>query len=300
MSGWVAAALMLAPPGVRAQELEPRSLTNVPVGMNFAVVAYGYSVGDILLDPAVPIDIETAKLHTVVGGYVRSISFFGLSSKIDVIAPFAAGDWEGTVEGHDSSTTRTGLGDPRARLSVNFVGAPALDATSFREYRQGLIVGASLQVVAPLGRYDSSRLINLGSNRWAFRSQIGASSVAGAWIVETYASVWFYTDNENFNSGNELSQRPLGALAVHAIRSLSWRRMWVAFDAGYAYGGRTMINGIEQDTRMSTFRLGFNAALPLARRHTLKLAGMTGVRHERGPDFDAIVLTYQYAWGGGR
>lgn len=112
-----------------AQELEPRSLTNVPVGVNFAVVGYGYSAGDILLDPAVPIEDLDAKLHMIVGGYVRSIDFFGRSGKVDVIVPFAAGDWKGVVSGRDSSTVRNGFGDPRVRLSVNFVGAPALRAT---------------------------------------------------------------------------------------------------------------------------------------------------------------------------
>jgi len=34
-----------------AQELEPRLLTNLPVGMNFALVGYGYANGNILFDP---------------------------------------------------------------------------------------------------------------------------------------------------------------------------------------------------------------------------------------------------------
>ena len=37
------------------QELEPRLLANVPPGMQFAVLAYAYSQGNILRDPAVPL-----------------------------------------------------------------------------------------------------------------------------------------------------------------------------------------------------------------------------------------------------
>jgi hypothetical protein len=75
------------------------------------------------------------------------------------------------------------------------------------------------------------------------------------------------------------------------------RRIWGALDAGYALGGRTKLNGVAMDARISTFRFGATLAFPVAARHTLKLTGVTGVRHERGSDFDAVVLAYQYRWG---
>jgi len=38
----------------------------------------------------------------------------------------------------------------------------------FPTYRQDIIVGAGLQVTAPLGQYDSTKLPNIGTNRWSF------------------------------------------------------------------------------------------------------------------------------------
>lgn len=290
-------ALLLYPCVSSAQELEPRSLTNVPVGTNFVVVGYGYSSGDILLDPAVPIEDLNAKLNSVVGAYVRALDVFGLSGKVDVIAPYAGGHWTGSLAGRDSSTSRTGFGDPRVRLSVNFVGAPAFRASEFSAYRPRAIVGISLQVIVPTGQYDGSKLINLGSNRWTFRPQIGLSYTTGHWILESYVSGWFFTRNPDFYGGNLLKQLPLGAFKVHVIHTLPKRRIWIAVDAGYAFGGRTEVNGVLLDTRISTFRFGVDLAVPLAFRHTVKISGVTGVRHERGPDFDAVALTYQYMWG---
>jgi len=49
--------------------------------------------------------------------------------------------------------------------SVNLYGAPALSARKFKGYRQEVIFGASLQVTAPLGQYDETRLVNIGMNR---------------------------------------------------------------------------------------------------------------------------------------
>jgi len=77
-----------------SQELEPKAITNLPVGTNFLVASYSFSQGDILLDPAVTIEDLNANIHRTIFGYVRSINFLGLSSKLDVIIPFAFGDWE--------------------------------------------------------------------------------------------------------------------------------------------------------------------------------------------------------------
>ena len=61
---------------------------------------------------------------------------------------------------------RCPAGDPRFRFSVNFYGAPALSLQEFA-YEQDLILGASLQVSAPLGQYDADKLVNIGTNRWS-------------------------------------------------------------------------------------------------------------------------------------
>ena len=49
----------------------------------------------------------------------------------------------------------SGLNDPRFRFSVNFYGAPALSVQEFADYEQDIIIGASVQVSAPVesGRY---------------------------------------------------------------------------------------------------------------------------------------------------
>jgi len=70
----------------------------------------------------------------------------------------------------------------------------------------------------------------------------------------------------------------------------------VSLGAGYGYGGRTYINGEAKETVISTLRLGLIVALPINSNHSLKLAGLSGIRFKQGPDFDAISLSYQYRW----
>jgi hypothetical protein len=55
--GLVASLVLAASlsPRADAQTLEPRSFSNAPVGMNFAIAGYGYSSGSVAFDPAVPL-----------------------------------------------------------------------------------------------------------------------------------------------------------------------------------------------------------------------------------------------------
>src|SRR5215510_13364743 len=50
------ALALLAAATAQAQELEPRAYTNTPVGMNFLVLGYAFTKGDVALDTSVPIE----------------------------------------------------------------------------------------------------------------------------------------------------------------------------------------------------------------------------------------------------
>jgi len=278
-----------------AQELEPRNLTNIPVKTNFIAVRYGFTSGNVLLDPAIPIENLQAKLHTFLGAYVRAIDFFGLSGKVDLILPYSMGDWEGMFEGNDTATARNGFGDPSARLSVNFYGAPATKPKDYTNYKQKLIVGASVRVKAPLGQYDPSKLINLGSNRWIFILKAGLSYKARKWIFEAYLSSWLFTINREFYNGHTLKQKPFYTATLHAIRSLP-RNLWITADVGYGIGGRTEVDDVVRNYRMSAVRIGLTFAAPINKHHTLKFTAVSGIRIENGPDYDVLAISYQYRW----
>lgn len=278
-----------------AQELEPRALTNLPVGMNFAVVGYGFASGNILFDPGLPLEDATANFHSIIGVYARAINFFGLSGKVDVIVPYGIGKWNGVFTGVDTSTSRSGFGDIRFRISFNFLGAPALKAKDFTDYRPDKISGFSLQIIAPTGQYFPDRLINLGSNRWVFKPQWGFAKHYEKWIWETYLRVWFFSKNDDFWGGNEIKQKPLYAVKIHGIRKFK-NKSWLALDIGYGNGARSIVNNELKDNRNSTFRFGVSYAIPLGRQHSIKLNWISDITLEKGADFDAIGVSYQYRW----
>jgi len=278
-----------------SQELEPRAINNLPVGTNFLIGGYGFANGNLLLDPAIPIEDLNSNIHSGYAAYVRSINLFGLSAKVDAVIPYVKGDWEGNFNDENSIRTQNGFGDLRVRLSFNFLGSKAMNISDFANYKPENISGISVQIIAPTGDYNPNELINIGSNRWVVRTQWGFARNINKWVIESYIGMWLFTNNTNFLNGNELSQKPLYTFKVHVIRELP-KKMWLALNVGYGIGGKTELNGSPRDTEISTARLGAIYAVPIAKKHTLKFAYISGFRFKRGSDFDAVSISYQYRW----
>ncbi len=281
-----------------AQEAEPRSYTNTPVGLNFLIAGYVYAQGKLAFDPNSA--IADAKFHsnTEVLAYVRSFDVGGQSAKFDVIVPASSFSAQGIVNGQPREREMSGLGDPRFRVSFNLFGAPALSVKDFASYKQDLIVGVSLQVSTPLGQYDDSKLLNLGNNRWSFRPELGISKAWGPWTFEVAPSVTFFSNNTDFVGGNTFAQAPIYAVQGHILYTFQ-SGVWMALDGIYFAGGRTALNGAKSDNEQANTRAGFTLALPIDTRNSLKLSASTGITTRTGSEFSAVGVAWQYRWSDG-
>jgi hypothetical protein len=291
-------ALLSGTGSTLAQELELRTYANAPVGMNFIATGYGRSAGNVLLDPSLPIEDLDANIDILFLGYTRTLAVFGKAAKIKVALPYSRGRWTGKLEGVPGERELAGPGDSHLSFEVNLVGAPALRGAEFKGYRQKTIVGASLRLTVPTGEYDSTKLINLGSNRWTARTELGVSHALGRWVLEFAGNVWLYRDNDNFFGGNTLSQKNFYALKGHAIYNFR-PGFWLGLGVGYGGGGQTFIDGVARNTVQRNWRFGGTAVYPLGPRDGLSLTLVSGVARGAGADFDILALAYQHAWGGG-
>ncbi len=279
-----------------AQELEPRALTNLPRGLNFAAVGYAHGSGNTLLDPALPLEDFNGNMNTIVLGYVKSVNFFGASGKVDVVLPFAGGDFTGSYQGEGFMDSYTGFGDLRVRATINLTGAPSLEPSEFRNYTQKTVSGFGVQVLIPTGTYKKEQLPNLGSNRWSVRVKYGLSTSFNQWVLEGYVGAWFFSANNNFLGNNKLEQKALWVLKGNIIRNLGKKGMWLAFSTGYGYGAQSDINNVRRDAIISQLRLGLTYALPLNQKNTLKFSIASGIRFQEGSDFDVFGLTFSHKW----
>jgi len=222
---------------------------------------------------------------------------WGLSGKVLAALPVAEASGSAKVKGQERDRQVFGLGDPLLRMSVNFFGAPALSMEEFPAYRQDLIVGAGLQVTVPLGQYDSTKLLNVGTNRWSFKPELGVSKALGPVIVELIPAITFFTINDDFFGGKTLEQEPIYSVQGHLIYEF-FPALWGALNATYYAGGRTTIDG-EKGERQENVRLGLTAALSVSRYQSIKLYGSTGIYNRTDNDFWAVGIAWQYRWGGG-
>ena len=64
----------------------------------------------------------------------------------------------------------------------------------------------------------------------------------------------------------------------------------------YYVGGRSTVDGVTNDDRQSNTRIGATFALPVGRRHSIKLAVSRGAIVRVGADFSTFSFGWQTAW----
>ncbi|HEY6644089.1 transporter [Povalibacter sp.] len=278
-----------------AQELEPRAYSPNPAGVNFVVAGYGQSTGGVLFDPSLPFSDVEARLSNAALGYGHTFGVFGRGVTALFAVPYVWGDISGNVGEDRRAISRSGLADTRFKLSINLLGGPALPPAEFAARKPDTTLGASLSIIAPTGEYDSSRLINIGSNRWAFKPELGISHPIGRLFLEASAGVWLFTANDEFFDGTRREQDPISALQVHV--SYTFRpRLWIAADATYYEGGRTTVSGQRRGDLQANSRVGTTLALPIGQRQSLKFTWSDGASTRVGGDFTNYGIAWQYTW----
>lgn len=289
------AVLLLHTATVHAQELEPRTYSPSPIGTNFLGLAYNRITGDVLPDPSLPISHVQAQINTVALGYVRTFGLANHTASLGVVIPGVSGDLSGNVIDAPTALHREGMGDVRLRFAFNLVGNPAMSPEEFAKRTPETSIGVSLTMSAPTGQYSPSRLVNIGTNRWSFKPEIGLMQPWGNWFVEASLGAWLFTTNHDYYGGRTRSQDPLMTAQLNGGYTFG-PGLWLAAAIGYAAGGRTSLNGIDDDNRQANTRYGLTLSVPVARGWQAKLAYSDGLVTRVGGDYKGVSLAIQYLW----
>lgn len=279
-----------------AQDLEPRTYANTPIGLNFVILGYGHTEGGVGTDPALPLQDLNVEVHSGVLAYARSLDVYGKSAKFDVVLPYASAVGTATAIGQSREREIAGLADPKFDFSVNFFGAPAISIQKFPGYQQNTIVGAHIEVTAPGGQYDADKLLNLGTNRWSIKPELGISKRVGPLTFELASGVRFYTDNNDFFGDKIRSQDPIYSVQGHLIYSLGYG-IWAAADATFYTGGQSRVDGLKNNDSLENARVGGTLALPVNRYNSIKIYYSSGIFGRSGSDFDTVGMVWQYRFG---
>jgi len=177
----------------------------------------------------------------------------------------------GEVTGTSIRGSFTGAGDSSYQVGALLKGGPALSASQFDSYKPTTILGVSLSMTAPTGLYRSTKILNLGADRWSFKPELALSHPFGPdqkWQVDAYANAYFFTHNTSYQGREILRQEPLPGFEGHISYALN-DKLWVSADTRYSFRGSTSVNGIDQGNPQRNFLLGSEMNVNINSRNSL-------------------------------
>lgn len=278
------ALLAFAAP-VHAQEIEARAYSNAPIGMNFLTGGLAQAKSG------------SYTLNTQALSLTHVIDVAGQSGRLTLVLPYAELTGIGQVGSQTINASAEGLSDPLIKASVNLYGAPALTNSEFMDYRQDLIIGASIAASIPWGQYNSNQMVNVGANRSLIQPAMGVSQAVGPWRLELAGMATIYTSNNNFMGNNTLSQNPIYSGETHVIYYFP-NTAWISADATYFTGGQTYVNGLAVSGTQENWRFGSTLSYPIDKNNSIRLSGSKGVYSRTDTSYNAIGISWQYRWGG--
>ena len=284
---------LLLTPFAWGQSLTPQAYWPAPVGTQVFVLGYRYQGGDIVTDPSLPITGAESSIHAGALAYQRTFDLLGRTSNVQVELPYVDGTATGRIDEVPGRRDVSGVGDASVTWSVNLFGAPAMTPSEFRTWLSdpGPVLAASIKLVAPTGEYDSERLINIGSNRWAAQARLGYIQPLGSgWLAEFSAGTWLFEDNDRFQGSTrkQNSLRSVDASLIRRFRSGNW----ASLDLNYYFGGRTRVDGEFNDDTQKNSRIGLTMVYPFPGGHAVKLSYSRGLVTRVGGAFDSLGFNY--------
>jgi hypothetical protein len=302
LSWTMIAARLLYP--CHAQELAPRAYLITPLHFNAVTMSWAFYEGNIDYNGAIPISEGKGTYNLGIFSLYHSLGLFGRSANVVASLPYAVGNFQGILD-TEQHVYRSGLADSAFRFAVNLKGGPSMPVQEFAKWKQNILLGASLKVVAPTGQYDPTKLINWGANRWAFKPEFGYSQAWGKLVLDGYAGVWFFTRNQDFWSRNAYysgtryqTQNPIGAWEGHLSYDFK-RGYWASLDGNLWLGGTTSVLGVENPlTNQLNSRLGGTLAARIAKHQSLKFSYSDGTYTRFGGDYQSVSVGWQYSWLG--
>jgi hypothetical protein len=267
-----AAALGAAAPAFAVDD-GPRAYFPVPVGTNNLNLLGIFQNTNSSLDPATAVKGADVNVDVGVLQYTRAFSLGGNASALALVAPFGQVRGKAILTGPLGNNTivketkSSGIGDISLLGVFGIVGSPAMTRMQYAQFKPGFSMGALVMVTAPTGAYDEAKLINLGTNRWAFR--VGAPLgwvLGGSYLspslttIEFVPSVTFYTvNNAPFRAGR-VTQDALFRIEGHVTHNFN-RAMWASVDLTGNSGGQTTTDGKDNDNSKTWMGAGVTAGM---------------------------------------
>jgi hypothetical protein len=302
-AGWAAAAVLamaaLCPPQVLAQ-VPARFYWKTLSGANAVPVIFNSLSGNTnpfdssnLVTPDANFDATMA-----ITGWAHTYTLGDRSAMGAILLPM--GHVSGGV-GPVSETSR-GFGDPMLEFTYNLIGPKAQKSIpDVLRYEPGFSLDLLVDLMLPIGEYDSKQSVNLGQNRWYGR--IGAPVVwqLGDWVpgrrttLELLPAVYMFGDNDDF-VGKTLKTDPMFQLDAHLTRDFT-EHIWGGLDLSWYKGGGSTINGVAAG-KLNNVGVGLTLGYTVNQNLNLTVGYKSTVNDSKPTDMrmDGFMVTLVFGW----
>ncbi len=151
-----------------------------------------------------------------------------------------------------------GISDGFVAFEMGILNTPATNVMEFAKLEPEVRLTGQFRLWYS-GSYDSSKLVNLGTNRFAleFRSSLliplfKSLEQKQTWI-EFVPKLQFFTDNNDparSSSASKIEQDPFFMIESHLSHNFN-KKLWASLDLGYQYGGSTAADGVSDNNTIN-------------------------------------------------
>lgn len=235
-------------------------------------------------------------------GYARTFSLFDRAAMAAILVPMGRVSGDVTVRGRTFNQSADGFGDPTLEFNINVLGPKAQkNIPDVLRYEPGFSVDLLVDLMVPIGEYDSSQPLNLGQNRWYGRLGMPIVWQLGPWVpgrrttLEFLPAVWFFGNNDNF-VGQTLKTDPMFQLDAHLTRDFT-ETFWGALDAAWYTGGQASIDGV-QGEKLNNLGLGLTLGYQMNENLNLTFGYMSTLNDNAPGDLrmNKFMVTLVYGW----
>ena len=283
--GWLCLFIMVLSGQAHGGEAGARAYGNAPVGLNVMELLYFQS------------ETSGGAYHSTTKAgvlrYYRYFELFGQAALIGGYIPYASADLSIPAFGFYEKVK--GIGDPTFVIGMDIFGAPALSLQEFDGYEQDLIIGGSLQVIAPLGRYDQNRMLNPGGNRWVFKPELAISKAIDSWIFEVFGHYHYFTRNHQYLGNLIHEQKGRWGVDTHLSYTIK-PGTWVSLDYLRQWGGETSINTRPQGDKVRDTTIGFTVNVGLFESNAMQFEYRDDVKTHSLSQSKSFTLKFQQMW----
>ena len=243
--------------------------------------------------------------HLTLLGRPSSVAFNLVGGSVDVSVntslspvPFLP---TGVAPGATFSESTSGFGDPSVQFDVNLFGTPPLKSTvDLLNYEPRFTIDAALMLAAPIGEYDSSKLVNMGLNRFYGRIALPMKLHLGRFApgymtsVEVIPSVWLFDDNSNF-LGQNLENDPLWQIEGHVTHDFT-RTLSGSLDILYRNGFQSTIDGAQVGNKVEVGDVGVSLTTQITDNVALRGGFSSNLFGDSNIDNSVVRLQFIYGW----